>query len=89
MEHIKSNGSDNMNIFIELIQDNNFLKSTGAAVLCFVTNFFVFDTHLIISAATYVMSFTGAGMALYNSWLSIQIRKTQLKKEQNRRRNEK
>ena len=87
MEHQVKSDSDNMNInFVrEIIQNNNFLQSTGAGILCFLTNIFVFDTHLIISSATYVMSFCGAGMALYNSWLSIQIRKTQLKKEQNRR----
>lgn len=85
MENVKDN-SKNMNIFIEVIQDSNFLKSMGAGVLCFFANIFAFDAHLIISALTYLMSFCAAFMALYNSYLSIQIRKTQLQKEQKKAR---
>jgi len=73
----------NIEFLKDIIQDSNFLKSTGAAALCFVTNLFAFDAHFVqmaISYVTYVTSFCGAGMALYNSYLSIQIRKEQLKK---------
>lgn len=86
MEHQVKSEDGNMNIeFLkDIIHNSNFLQSTGAALLCFATNLFAFDTHLIISSATYVMSFCGAGMALYNSYLSIQIRKQQLKEKQKR-----
>jgi len=82
MEQVKNSNSDNMNIFIEVIQDSNFLKSIGAGVLCFFANFFAFDAHLVVSTLTYLMSFIGAFMGLYNSYLTIKIRKTQLKKEE-------
>jgi len=78
MENVRHKDG-NMNIFIELIQDNNFFKSAGAGLLCFITNLFMFDASFVLSTMTYVMSFTGAGMALYNSYLTIQLRKRELK----------
>lgn len=82
MENVKHTQSSSMNIFFsDIIQNTNLFKSISSGLLCFVANFFLVDISIVLSTGTYLFSFVGAGMALYNSYLTISIKKEQLRQQ--------